>query len=318
MNKLLTRIIPLNKAVLPYPEFKEDLLYCTNIHRKYGKSFYYGTRLMRPEYRDAVCILYAFFRIPDEYVDTEYSQELKNAQEKLLKWKTMWKACLAGKDFEVKSDELRVLRASKYVFDRYAIPHEYSVSFLSAMIQDTTKAEYETYAELEEYMYGSAAVVGIMMVYIMCSKDNAFLTNTAYRDKLISYARALGEAFQMTNFLRDIGEDLVLRDRIYLPQEDMRRFGVTAETLQSQTVTEEFVNLMQFEIEKTKELYQKADKGIRLLPKREARGIAVGRVLYSRILNKIEENGYNVFSTRAHLSVYKKVGTSLLTLITYK
>lgn len=302
----------------PYPEYREDLAYCTDIHKKYGKSFYFGTRLMRPEYRDAVCILYAFFRIPDEYVDTEYGKNLERAQEKLAQWKATWEACLEGENFEVKSNELRVLRAAKYIFERYSIPHEYSNAFLSSMIQDTIKTDYETYAELEEYMYGSAAVVGIMMVYIICSRDTAFLTNTTYREELIDYAKALGDAFQMTNFLRDIGEDLELRERVYLPREDMERFGVTVEDLRSGAITEKFIALMQFEIERTQELYKKADKGIGLLPKREARGIAVGRVLYSRILNKIEENRYNVFSYRAHLPLYKKVGTSLLTLITYK
>jgi phytoene/squalene synthetase len=102
----------------PYPEYKEDLAYCTDIHRKYGRSFYFGTRLMRPEYRDAVCILYAFFRVPDEYVDTEYGKDQERAQEKLTHWKTLWERCLAGKEFEVKSDELRVLRATKYIFDK--------------------------------------------------------------------------------------------------------------------------------------------------------------------------------------------------------
>ena len=307
-----------NPQHTPYPEYKEDLAYCTSIHKKYGKSFYFGTRLMRPEYRDAVCILYAFFRIPDEYVDTEYGNEQEHAQEKLTRWKTMWESCLAEKGFEVKEEEQQVLRATKYVFERYAIPHEYSNAFLSSMIQDTVKTEYETYAELEDYMYGSAAVVGIMMVFIMCSKDDTFLTDTEYRGKLIAYAQALGEAFQMTNFLRDVGEDLALRNRVYLPREDMQRFGVTTEDLRSQAATKKFVTLMRFEIERTKELYKKADKGIRLLPKQEARAITVGRVLYSRILDKIEENEYNVFSSRAHLSLYKKIETSLVTLITYK
>jgi 15-cis-phytoene synthase len=303
---------------IPYPEYREDLAYCTDIHKEYGKSFYYGTRLMRREFRDAVCILYAFFRIPDEYVDTEYNQELKTAQEKLTDWKTMWEACLARKDFEVTTNEMRVLRATRYIFERYAIPHTYSSAFLTAMIQDTVKADYETYAELEEYMFGSAAVVGIMMVYIICSRDTMFLTNETYRDEILSYAQALGEAFQLTNILRDIGDDLKLRNRIYLPREDMEMFGVTTEDLHSCAITEQFVKLMQFEIERTQELYRKADIGIRLLPKREARGIAVGRALYSRILNKIKENGYNVFSYRAHLPLHKKVGASLFTLITYK
>ena len=98
----------------------------------------------------------------------------------------------------------------------------------------------------------------------------------------------------------------------------MQRFGVTTEDLRSQRTTEGFVKLMQFEIERTQKLYKKADVGIRMLPKREARGIAVGRALYSRILTKIEENGYDIFSSRAYLPLYKKVGTSLLTLITYK
>jgi phytoene synthase len=112
----------------------------------------------------------------------------------------------------------------------------------------------------------------------------------------------------MTNFLRDVGEDVVERGRIYLPLEDLRRHDVSEEMLQKGEVVEAFIVLMKFEIERTKKLYAVADEGILLLPKRARRGIRVARVLYSSILGKIEHRGYDVFSARTSLSFLEKVG----------
>jgi 15-cis-phytoene synthase len=214
-----------------YKEFIADVALCQSIHRTYGKSFYAGTLFLSKPQRQATHILYAFFRFPDEYVDTYFSTEKDIALQKLEAWQAAWETLYHQNDTALAGalgdTELAILRATKYVFDTYKIPYTYSTAFLTAMITDTSKDRYHTYAELEQYMYGSASVVGLMMTHIICADDPLFITDSVHTEKLLQKADALGKAFQMTNFLRDIDEDMSIRGRIYIPKEDMDRFGVT-------------------------------------------------------------------------------------------
>jgi phytoene synthase len=161
------------------------------------------------------------------------------------------------------------------------------------MTMDLTVTTYETFADLEDYMDGSAAVIGEMMLPILEPADP---------DAARPHARDLGNAFQLTNFLRDVGEDLD-RGRVYLPQEDLRRFGADPWL---RRVTPQWEALMRFEIERVRRLYVSADLGIGMLPARSARCITAARVLYSRILEVIEANGYDVFSQRARVPGWQK------------
>lgn len=292
---------------MSYPQYEKDIAYCREIHKKYGKSFYFGTLILSKEQSDATCALYAFFRFPDEYVDTYFKDQKDIALLKLEGWKTLWRACYEGIDFDADEEEQMILRATKYTFDTYKIPYEYSEAFLSAMAQDTFKDRYETYQELENYMYGSAVVVGLMMVYIFYSHDDRFRKDHAYKELILDKAGALGEAFQMTNFIRDIGEDIQIRQRIYIPKEDMILFGVSEKDIQQGLISEAYINLVKFEIVRTEKLYKKADEGIAMLPSRARKGVLVARVLYSKILSKIENKGYNVFSSRIKLSRFEKI-----------
>ena len=300
---------------MQYPEYAHDVAFARSIHKKYGKSFYFGTLLLSPEERDATCVLYAFFRFPDEYVDTHHRDEKDIALAKLERWNTLWHTFWEQGTIDALPEELMILRSAKYVFETYGIPYEYSQAFIAAMKQDTIKDRYATYAELEDYMYGSAVVVGLMMTYVMCAHDVRFRDDATHREKILAKARSLGEAFQMTNFLRDVGEDIRDRGRIYLPLEDLARFGVTQETILAQTVTAEFTALMQFEIERTEALYTDADEGIQLLPHRAARGIRIARILYAAILPRIIAHTYDVFRFRAHLSFFAKVRLTLISLL---
>lgn len=296
-----------------YPEYSSDLAFCRSVHKAYGKSFYFGTLLMTPEYRDAICILYAFFRLPDEYIDTIYKDQKDVALETLHTWKEQWTQCYNGNSYEATGDVRKVLRAAKYVFDTYDIPFAYSEAFIAAMIQDASKTTYRTYEELEAYMYGSAVVVGYMMVHVICAHDTSF-TDTAQRAQVLTHAKALGEAFQMTNFLRDIYEDARERDRVYLPLEDMQRFGITKQDILNAQTNQHMTDWLKYEIAKTRALYEKADAGLHFLPPREARAIHVARVLYSKILDKIEDAHYDVFSSRVHVGFWEKLYFAFLTL----
>lgn len=301
-----------------YKEYRQDLKFCKEINKKYGKSFYAGTLFLSPGQRDATFILYSFFRFPDEYVDTYYASQKDIALEKINYWNECWKKCYNEEPFEIDTEEKKVLRATAYIFKKYNIPFEYSQDFLRAMLQDTWKERYATYKELQEYMYGSAGVVGIMMTYIFCIMDKKFVEDTEYRKKILYYAQILGEAFQMTNFLRDINEDYVERKRIYIPQEDLDKFTVTEEDISNKNISDNFRQLMKFEIERVQKLYKEADEGIVLLPKKASRGVYIARVLYSKIIDKIVQSEYDIFSSRKSLSFFEKISWVLLIILKIK
>ena len=165
------------------------------------------------------------------------------------------------------------------------------------MEMDIRGRRYDTFEDLREYMRGSASAIGVMMCYVMGAEcDPATLAR----------ASALGEAMQLTNFLRDIGEDL-RRGRVYVPAEDLAKFSVTEDDLRAGIVTDGFRDLMRFEIARTRELYAYADSGIRQLPKEVRNAVLLARLLYAQILDQIERQDYDVFSTRARTTLAQKV-----------
>ena len=189
-----------------------------------------------------------------------------------------------------------VLAAIGDSFARCAIPRENVDRFFGAMAQDLTTTTYETWDDLVAYMEGSAAVIGEMMLPVLRPRSlEAF-----------EPARALGFAFQLTNFLRDVGEDLD-RGQVYVPQEDLRRFGADP---WSRQVTPAWRELMRFEIARNRELYAQADTGIPMLPPSSARCVATARELYARILELIEARDYDVFTGRARVASWSKATTS--------
>ncbi len=165
--------------------------------------------------------------------------------------------------------------------------------FMASMTMDLTVERYATWDDLLVYMDGSAAVIGELMLPILEPTDY---------DTALPHARDLGNAFQLTNFLRDIDEDLD-RGRQYVPQEDIARFGAD---LTQRTVTPEFIALMRFEIDRCRELYRSAQVGIDMLPEQSAKCVGAAHTLYGRILDKIEANDYDVFSSRASVSTIEK------------
>ena len=269
-----------------------DVEVCRRITASYGRSYYAATRLFPRDVRGAVWVLYAFVRLPDEIVDTEGPRGGEETLAALQHWKDLWRdAYESGESGEP------VLRAAATVFKKYDIPPELAESFFDAMRQDTTVTRYETYQELEEYMYGSAAVVGRMIMRVI-----GYSTEDAFQ-----YGDALGYAMQLTNFLRDIKEDYELRDRIYLPREEMERFGVTEATLKAGVVTPEFRALMEFEIQRARKLYAQADQGVAMLDPRGRKAVRLSRVLYSKILDKIEAADLDVFSRRCRTGTIEKL-----------
>lgn len=168
--------------------------------------------------------------------------------------------------------------------------------FFGAMAMDLTTSTYESWEDLCGYMEGSAAVIGEMMLPVLEPRTR----------EAKAPARALGLAFQLTNFLRDVDEDLD-RGRVYLPQEDLRRFGVD---LRRRHSTPEWRAMMAYEIERNRSLYEFADTGIAMLPPRSARCVGAARVLYAQILDRIERANYNVFNGRARVPTARKALTA--------
>jgi phytoene synthase len=260
-----------------------------NIIKKYGRGYYRATFLFPRNIREATWIYYTFLRLPDELVD---SQSVTDREQKLNTWIDEWHTTLQN---NTSSNCNEVLTSFKQVMKDYRIPTEYSFSFFKAMQQDLTVLNYATYIELESYMYGSAVVVGYTMSHIIGFSDGA-----------LSYAKALGEAFQMTNFLRDIREDYEVRGRIYLPLEDMDYYGVTTKNIKDHCVDTAWIDLMKFEINRTRTLYEKGLLGISMLHPRGRKAVYASALMYKEILNRIEKNNYDVFSTRAVVSPFRK------------
>ncbi len=260
---------------------------CKEFNKRHGTTYYWSTKVLPADKRPHVHALYGFCRYADDIVDdlgpvptAERAVALASFGERFFR------------DLENGSSSDPVLMAVVDTVRKFELDPQCFRRFLRSMTMDLTVATYETWADLLDYMDGSAAVIGEMMLPILDPVDSA----------AISHARDLGNAFQLTNFLRDINEDLD-RGRIYVPQEDLRRFGVR---LHDREVTAAFVEVMQFEIARCRSLYVSADLGIAMLPPRSARCIRAARNLYSGILERIEAQNYDVFSRRASVPTWQK------------
>jgi phytoene synthase len=270
---------------------EQELEVCRNLTKEFGTSYYYATLLFPKSLKHATFALYAFFRVPDEIVDTE-DPSSPVAHERLNQFEVEWQRA-----YEAQSSDSPVLSATAKVFHHFKIPFHYSTDFLKAMKQDAEKSTYSNYQELENYMYGSAAVVGLMMTHVI-----------GFSDKIaLKYAKELGEAMQLTNFLRDINEDWQTRQRIYLPLDELARFNLTKQDIANKTYNEDFVNFMKFQIRRARELYAESSKGIPLLSKQGRLAVRTAGLLYGGILQKIEEADYNIWQGRVRTTKLDKI-----------
>lgn len=265
----------------------ESYARCRELNKRYGTTYYWSTKVLPRVKQHHVWALYAFCRYADDIVDDMGPAPVEERAKALADFGDRFFVDVA----HGASDD-PVLKAVVHTVKAFDIDLDCFRRFLRSMTMDLTVPTYETWDDLRGYMDGSAAVIGEMMLPIL----------EPLRPEAKQHARDLGDAFQLTNFLRDIDEDLD-RGRQYVPQEDLRRFGVD---LSERRVTPQFVELMQFEIARCRELYASADLGLSMLPPQSARCIGAARVLYGRILEKIEAQGYDVFSKRARVSTAEK------------
>ncbi len=269
---------------------------CRVIARRHGKTYATAARLLPAEGRRHVHAVYAFCRVADDIVDDLDDRPPDERAAALQSFGDRFRADLAAGSSEhpvlgAVVDTVRTTGIDPSCFDR----------FLRSMAMDLATATYPTWLSLLDYMDGSAAVIGEMMLPVLRPADPA----------AFEPARQLGIAFQLTNFLRDVGEDLD-RGRVYLPQEDIDRFGADP---WARKVTPSWRSLMRFEIDRTRAIYAAADAGIPMLPARSSRCVAAARVLYARILDRIEAADYDVFTHRARVPSSEKAVTALRMLV---
>ncbi|MGB3683219.1 MAG: phytoene/squalene synthase family protein [Rubrobacteraceae bacterium] len=268
------------RETLTLPESYE---LCRQVQRAHSRTYYFSTRLFPPAVRPHVHALYAFMRYADEIVDNPHETGLEAQHSALDLFETETLAAITGE-----ATGNPVLHAFSNTARYHGIDLDTIRAFMKSMKMDTHVFRYPTYEDLEEYTYGSAAVVGLMMCRVVGVTDEA----------ATAHAEALGVAMQLSNFLRDIKEDWD-RGRIYLPLEDLERFGYTEQDLGRGIVNERFEALMRFQIGRARKLYEAADEGMRYIPQGRRYPVMVARKLYATILDRIEAQNYDVFVRRA-------------------
>lgn len=281
----------LDAAGIVDPDLRAAYERCRRLHAGFGRTYYLATLLLPAEKRPYVNSLYGFARYADEIVD---NGDPATKEGDLTRWSDQVLVDLAsGRS----SDP--VCRALLHTLEIWDIPIAHIQAFLRSMLMDLTVTEYQTYADLQEYMYGSAAVIGLQMVPIL----------EPLHDEAAHHAATLGEAFQMTNFVRDVAEDL-RRGRIYFPMADLDSFGVTRADLMKDAASAPVRSLIQFEIARTRKLYKTAEDGIALLAKSSRPCIRAAFVLYQGILDEVERADYQILDNRVSVRVRRRAGVA--------
>ncbi len=268
--------------------------YCRQTIKRGSKGFYFSTLFLPHKKRRAMWAIYNFCRSTDDMVDQDYTATPAELRARLIEWEDELRRAFAG---QVRSNLPQML-AWHHAATHFKIPAHPPLELIEGVRMDLIKTRYANFEELRLYCYRVASTVGLMASEIIGYSDPGAL----------EYAVELGIAMQITNILRDVGEDAAL-GRIYLPQEDMARFGYSEEELLQGVVNQNFVELMKFQIARAREHYHRAVPGIEFLDKNCRLAITVAAHQYARILDVIERNDYDVFSRRAYVPLNQKLRT---------
>jgi len=290
----------LDAAGIVGAELRASYEECKRLNSLHGKTYYLATLLLPAAKRPFVHALYGFARYADEIVDDlestltldEKAEALKNWGEGVLK------------DLQAGESKDAIGMALADTVRRFNIPIEYFESFMHSMTMDLTVSEYQTFDDLMEYVYGSASVIGLQMVPILGA-----LSPDAY-----PLAEKLGTAFQLANFIRDVGEDLD-RGRIYLPIKELESHGVTWEMLNQRVVTPQIRSALKEQVERVRRLQREADAGIHLLEPSSRPCIEAASELYCGIVDEVEKIDYQIFTVRAKTSQWRRAKVALPALV---
>ena len=285
----------LDAAGIHDPHLRESYERCRELNASHGKTYYLATLLLPPQKRPYVHALYGFARYADEIVDDLSSTLTEEEKADLLR---TWGEAFLSDVRRGWSDD-PVCMAVVDTVRRWDIPLAHFEAFLHSMAMDLSVTEYQTYDDLYEYVYGSAAVIGLQMVPILEPTSPE------------AYPRAtdLGVAFQLANFIRDVGEDLE-RGRVYLPLDDLARFGVTRADLEARTMTQAIRQALAFQVERVRELEERSRPGIDMLDPSSRDCIEAARVLYCGIVDEVERNDYDVFTHRATVPMRRRLAVA--------
>ena len=256
------------------------------ITAEHSKSFYLASGFLPEEKRSAVRALYAFCRTVDDIVDESSEDE---CDPQLDYWRSMVETASFAEDDLVAA-------AWADTLTRYHIPHHYALQLIDGVARDLLQSRYQTFEELATYCYGVASTVGLMSMYIVGFQSN----------EVVPHAVKLGVALQMTNILRDVGEDY-RNGRLYLPREELTFYGIPESDIAEGRITDHWRQFMKFQIDRTRQLYEESWAGVKMLERDGQLAIGAASVFYQGILDEIENGDYDVFTRRASLSTLGKV-----------
>ncbi len=260
--------------------------YCSKIARTRAKNFYYSFVLLSKERKNAMCAIYAFMRYCDDLSD-----EPGAAAAPIERWRDDLTQALACQN----TSPSPLWPAFQDAVQRYKIPHQYFYEMIDGVLSDLEPRQVRTFDELYRYCYQVASVVGLTIIHIFGFEDPAALP----------LAEKCGIAFQLTNILRDVREDAE-RDRVYIPQEDLARFGVSVEDLRNGRKTEAFARMMDFEAARARAYYDQSRPLIGLIHKGSRSSLWALITIYSRLLDRIRQSNYDVLARRIRLSTFEK------------
>lgn len=286
--------IPLPKMKWPSSQLDEAYGRCAEVTSEYAKTFYLGTQLMQPKQARAIWAVYVWCRRTDELVDGPNASKI--TPQALDRWEDRLEGLFEGRPYDVLDGALTDTITS------YPLDIQPFRDMVQGMRMDLTKTRYQTYDELYEYCYRVAGTVGLMSMPVMgISPQYKGPMDTVYRAAL-----ALGTANQLTNILRDVGEDAQQRNRIYLPQEDLDRFKISEKQIFEGRVDDRWREFMAFQIQRARDIFKDAENGVDFLDPSARWPVWSALILYRQILDAIEANGYDNFSQRAYVPKWKK------------
>jgi 15-cis-phytoene synthase len=264
----------------------ESYEYCSKIARTRAKNFYYSFVLLSSEQKNAMCAIYAFMRYCDDLSDAPGATAAP-----IERWREDLTQALAGKP----TLQSPLWPGFQDAVRRYNIPRQYFYEMIDGVLSDLQPRRIRTFDELYRYCYQVASVVGLTIIHIFGFDSPGALP----------LAEKCGIAFQLTNILRDIREDAE-RDRIYLPEEDLERFGVTADDLRQGRKTEAFARMMDFQAARARRYYDESRPLLGLVHKGSRSSLWALITIYSNLLDRIRKSNYDVLSRRIRLSTFEK------------
>lgn len=286
----------LDAAGITDPDLRRAYETCRKLNAEHGKTYYLATLLLPPNKRPFVHALYGFARYADEIVDDLSSTlTIEEKTEVLTQWSANFLENL--KDNKPVDD---VCLAVTHTIRTWDIPITYFEAFLDSMKMDLTVTEYKTFDDLMTYVYGSASVIGLQMVPILEPSD----------ERAYEHAQQLGVAFQLANFIRDVGEDLE-RGRVYLPMDDFAQFGVTRADLEKRIATPAIKQALAFQVQRVRDLEEASRPGIDMLEPAARPCIETARILYCGIVDAVEAIDYEVFTRRASVSLSRRLRVAI-------